>query len=362
MPDYYHVLGVERSASSDAIKKAYRKLAHRYHPDKNPGDKKSEESFKEVTRAYEILSDPDKRRSYDQWGDNPQFAMGDSPMDMGGFSKNMGDVFSDIFADLLGKRKNKPSKQRGRDRKYDLQIDFKTAVFGGERTIEIPRQLRCDTCTGTGAKPGSAPQFCHACGGTGELQAQQGLFSSNKTCGYCKGQGRIISQACVTCTGLGFTEKKISVKIKIPSGTEDGLVLRYAGEGESGKNGGGNGDLRVELKVKSHAVFKQKGRDIYCELPVRFSLATLGGMADVPTLDGKVRMSIPEGTQSGQVFRLRGKGLAVAGGERGDQHVTIVIAMPHAINQEQRNLLQQFQQTENQEQYLDIEKYWQNID
>jgi molecular chaperone DnaJ len=331
--DLYEVLGVARDASADEIKKAYRRLAHKYHPDKNP-EPAAEERFKEASMAYEVLSDPDKRKKYDRLG-AAAFggARGPGP---GGVPPNFGDVFSEIFGDFFGRR-DKREKKRGRDRAYSLAVDFRTAVFGGERLIDVMRTQPCRDCGGTGAEPGTAPQLCHACGGSGELKVQQGLFSVTKRCAYCKGRGRIIRKKCKNCEGAGIIDRKAQLKVHVPAGAGEGTVVRYAGEGEPGLNGGSAGDLRVVLRVEPHPIFKRDGADIQIELPVSFRDAVLGAQLVVPTLDGKVKMQLPPGTQSGRVFRLRGKGAPrLDGGERGDQHVTVVVETPQLREHERR--------------------------
>ncbi len=333
--DYYEVLGVGRDATDAALKKAYHKLAHRYHPDKNPGNSASEEQFKEVTEAYEVLSDSERRRQYDRFGARFQDFKGGA-----GFANNVGDVFSEIFSDFFG-RKNERVRKKGRDRIFPLTIDLMTALKGGERELTVPRAMRCEACTGTGAAPGSAPQVCYACGGSGEIRVQQGLLSVSKKCSYCRGRGKIISKPCGVCEGHGHIERETVLKVRIPPGADDDTVLRYAGEGEPGDHGGAAGDLKVTLRVAPHPVFRREGTDLFCDVPVTITEAALGAQIEVPTLDGKVRMKVPAGTQSGRVFRLRGKGVATSENtDAGDEHVTVVVETPHALSEKARELLQ----------------------
>jgi molecular chaperone DnaJ len=342
MRDLYEVLGVSRRASKEEIKKAYRRLAHKYHPDKNH-ESSAEERFKEVTLAYEVLGDADKRRKYDRLG-AASVGLGAEarPAATGGgagFAHNVGDAFGEIFGDFFGRRQGR-ARERGGDRTLELSVDFKTAVFGAEQPIEVPRPSPCRACSGTGARPGSAPQICHACGGTGEIEVQQGLFSVSKRCGYCKGRGKLITEQCEACRGSGVLERLAQLKVRIPPGADDGTTLRYAGEGEASKSGGPPGDLRVILKVQPHPLFRRDGADIHVELPVTFREAALGAQVEVPTLEGKVRMRIPPGTQGGRVFRMRGKGAPVLQGTgRGDQHVTIVIEVPQQLTDTERRLV-----------------------
>ncbi len=362
MRDLYEVLGVSRGASSAEIKKAYRKLAHKYHPDKNPDDKHAEERFKEASMAYEVLSDDDKRRRYDRLG-AAGVGMGGEGGAQGFGAQNFGDVFSELFGDFFGGKGRRPHKERGKDRSYNLEVDFRTAVFGGERSIEVTRQVRCPTCTGTGSKPGTSPQLCHACGGGGELRVQQGLFSVSKRCTFCKGRGRIITQPCPTCQGEGAREQATSLKVRIPAGADQGTTLRYPGEGEAGKEGGPPGDLRVVLAVRSHPVFRREGADIHVELPISFREASLGAQVEVPTVDGRVRMRVPPGTQNGRIFRLRGKGAPKLSGEgRGDQHVSVVVEVPEQLSDAARRTLEQLDELDRDEHLPRRRALWSHFD
>ncbi len=317
--DYYQILGVARSASAKEIKRAYRRLAHRYHPDKNTGEPRAEERFKEITEAYDVLGDPERRRRYDRFG----------AASVGGgraAASSFGDVFSEIFADFFGRRER--GRAAGRDRHETLTVDLRLAVQGGERTLQVLRARRCAACAGTGARPGTAPQICHACGGSGEIRVQQGLLSVSKACGYCKARGRVITDPCPACSGEGHRNEQAQLKVRIPPGTADGTVLRYVGEGEPGGAGGKAGDLRVTIRVEPDPLFRRDGADLFVEVPITFAEAALGAQVEVPTLSGLVRMTIPPGTQSGRVFRLRGKGVPQGEGAPGDQQVTVIVETP----------------------------------
>jgi molecular chaperone DnaJ len=344
--DPYKILGIVRTASVAEIKKSYRALAHQYHPDKNPGDEEAEERFKEAQSAYDLLGDPVKRKKYDQFGHLEGSASvkgsgaGFEGFQGAGFGQNFGDLFGDLFGDFFSPH-TKNQRSRGEDRRYTLDVEFFMAALGGERVIKVPRSIGCQTCNTTGAKPGSSPQLCHACGGSGQVNMQQGLFSVKKTCTYCKGKGKMITDPCIDCEGDGWVQKEVKLKVKIPPSTESGTTLRYAGEGAPGKGGGSPGDLRVVLNVKSHEFFTRDGQDVYCELPITIVEASLGTQLEIPTLDGKVKMKIPPGTQSGENFRLRGKGLRKnSGNGRGDQHVEIKIIAPVELNAKQRSMIE----------------------
>lgn len=356
MRNLYEILGINQQASSTEIKKAYRRLAHRYHPDKNPNKPEAEERFKEVTLAYEVLSDPAKRRKYDRFGaasvgagsattagaggaDTTEGAY-DERNAGGGFGSNVGDVFSEIFGDFFGRQAPR-GRERGKDRGLEVAVEFTDALFGAERSVEVPHPSPCRACSSTGAKPGSTPQICHACGGTGRIAVQQGLFNANRRCGYCKGRGKFIRQVCEACGGNGVVERMAKLKLRIPAGATDGLTLRYSGEGELGQLGVPAGDLLIVLRVKPHPIFRREGTDIHLELPITFREAVLGAHVNVPTVDGKVRMRIPPGTRNGRAFRLRGKGAPLVEGEgRGDQHVTVVVEVPQELTESQRRLIE----------------------
>ncbi len=350
MTDLYHVLGVDRGASAKQIKTAYRKLAHELHPDKNPDDKKAEEKFKEVTHAYDTLSNEKKRRHYDRFGRYTQSS--------GPSAQNIGDVFSEIFGDFFSAKRGKSTKQRGRDRSQSLRIDFEIAAQGGYRELKVEQHSSCGTCNGTGAKPGSTPQICHACGGSGEIHVQQGLFSVSKKCTYCKARGRIIPKPCKSCKGDGQTSAESNLRVSIPAGAKEGMVLRFAGKGEIGEHGGPNGDLRITLEILPHAYFEREGSDLLCELPITMVEAALGAQVEVPTLAGRVRMKIPPGTQTGGIFRLRGKGLSDLKGGRGDQRVKIVVEVPQNLSAEDKSLLEKLKSLEGAKHYPSREEFW----
>lgn len=341
--DYYEILGVDRGAPQQEIKSAYRKLAVRYHPDRNPGNGSAEELFKEAAEAYSVLSDPAKREQYDRFGH-----AGVSGGGFGGFDPDIFSDFSDIlgdffgFGDMFGSSRRRNRAHRGADLRYDLTVDFEDAVFGTKVKIKVPRTQPCKTCQGTGADPKDGPAVCSTCGGHGQVRFQQGFFTISRTCGHCQGTGRIIKNPCADCRGHGRIQKEKVLEIRIPPGVEPGSRLRIAGEGEAGFNGGPSGDLYVVISVHDHPTFKRQGDDIFCEVPVSITQAALGADLMVPTLEGEQRLRIPEGTQTGAVFRLRGKGVVNVGGMgRGDQLVSVVVATPTHLSKRQRELLEQ---------------------
>ena len=339
--DYYELLGVSRNASEEEIKKAYRKLALQYHPDRNPGDKQSEEKFKEVSEAYQILSDAEKRAKYDQYG---HAAFGDGSPFPGGFDFTAGfeDVFGDIFGEFFGGGARR-GRGRGDDLRYNLTLNFEEAVAGAEKKIKIPRHGPCETCRGSGAKAGAAPQTCPACRGRGQVSFQQGFFSVSRTCSQCRGQGTIIKEPCASCGGAGRVRKLHSLSVKIPGGVDTGSRLKLRGEGESAPAGGAPGDLYVDIQVEPHPIFLRENLDILCDVPISITQAALGAEIDVPTLNGKVKMKIPAGTQSGKVFRMKGKGLNdVQGYRQGDQHVRVNVETPTHLTARQKELLKEF--------------------
>jgi molecular chaperone DnaJ len=345
--DYYTVLGVERGAGETDIKSAYRKLALKYHPDRNPGDKSAEEHFKEAAEAYAVLADPDKRARYDRFGhagvSSPGAgAAGFDPTIFAEFDDLFGSI-GDIFGFGGGRRRGGP--QRGADLRYDLQITFDQSAHGTETSIQIPRHETCETCSGSGAAPGSGPTKCPQCRGTGQLRYQQGFFTVARTCGQCRGSGKIISKPCATCHGGGTVEKMRKLTVKIPAGIAAGQRLRLSSEGEAGALGGPPGDLYVVVDVEEHTFFRRDGNDLACEIPVNFTTLALGGEINVPSIDGdgaNDTLKVPEGTATGSVFRLRGKGMPEVGGRgRGDLLVTVQAITPRKLSREQRKLFEQ---------------------
>ena len=345
--DYYEVLGVNRDADDDAIKKAYRKLAMKHHPDRNPNDKSAEEKFKEAKEAYEMLSEPQKRTAYDQYG----HAGVDPSMGAGrgagpGFADAFGDIFGDIFGQAGGRggRGGRNGVYRGADLRYNLEITLEQAARGTETKIRIPTQENCETCKGSGAKPGTQPKACPTCEGHGQVRMQQGFFSIQQTCPKCHGTGKIIPTPCPTCHGAGRIKKQKTLSVKIPSGVDNGDRIRLSGEGEPGLNGGPTGDLYVQMQVKPHAVFQRDGDDLHCEMPVAFVTAALGSEIDIPTLDGQAKIRIPAETQSGKVFRLRGKGIkGVRSSTHGDLMCHVVVETPVNLTARQRELLSELE-------------------
>ncbi len=349
--DYYQVLDVQRGASEKEIKKAYRRVAMKFHPDRNPDDKDSEEKFKEAAEAYEILSDAQKRSAYDQYGhDAVSGNAGAGGFGGGGanFSDIFGDVFGDIFSGGGGGRSRGPA--RGSDLRYNLDVDLDEAVKGSDVKIRIPTLVACKPCGGSGAKPGSSPVTCTTCGGVGQVRMQQGFFSVQQTCPNCRGKGRMISDPCNRCHGQGRVEETKTLSVKIPPGVDTGDRIRLGGEGEAGPDGGPAGDLFVQINVREHKIFERDGKHLYCEVPISFIDAALGGDLEVPTLDGRVKLKIPEETQTGKLFRLRGKGVTpVRGGSTGDLLCRVVIETPINLTKYQRELLTELHESFEQE-------------
>jgi len=341
--DYYEVLGVERDVDERALKSAYRKLALQFHPDKNPGDKEAEERFKEASEAYAVLSDSDKRSTYDRFGHQGLGGAGFDPFaGFGGFG-GFGDLFGEVFSDFFGGRGGRSRGMRGSDLRYNLKISFEEAAFGVDKELEIPRLQRCGTCEGSGAAVGSSPQTCSACNGMGEVRLTQGFFSIARPCPQCGGRGQVIRDPCGDCQGQGRVEVEHKVKVEIPAGVSEATRIRLAGEGEAGSQGGPPGDLFIVLTVEPHPIFERDEYDILCELPVSFSQAALGAEIEVPTLHGKVELKIPAGTQSHTQMRLRGKGVPLLNRQgRGDQIVLVVVETPSKLSAEQRQLLERF--------------------
>ncbi|MFT6429690.1 MAG: molecular chaperone DnaJ [Halopseudomonas sp.] len=344
--DFYEVLGVERGASDAELKKAYRRLAMKYHPDRNPDDEGAIEKFKEANEAYEVLTDGQKRAAYDQYGHaGVDPSMGGGAGAGGNFSDIFGDVFGDIFGGGGGGR-GRSSVQRGSDLRYTLELDLEEAVRGTTVTIRVPALVECSPCSGSGAKKGSSPVTCTTCGGHGQVRMQQGFFSVQQTCPRCHGTGKMITDPCRECQGQGRVEEQKTLSVKVPAGVDTGDRIRLAGEGEAGVNGGPAGDLYVVVSVREHKIFERDGKNLFCEVPISFADAALGGELEVPTLDGRVKLKIPDGTQTGKLFRLRGKGVTpVRGGSPGDLLCRVVIETPVNLTKHQRELIQELRET-----------------
>jgi molecular chaperone DnaJ len=344
--DYYEVLGVNRDASDEEIKKAFKKLAMKFHPDRNPDNPKAEESFKEAKEAYEVLSDEQKRAAYDQYGHagvDPSMGggAGFGGFGGGGFSDAFGDIFGDIFG---GGRNQRSNVYRGADLRYNLEISLEEAARGTETKIRIPVQATCETCHGSGARPGTSPVTCTTCNGHGQVRMQQGFFSVQQTCPKCHGTGKMVKDPCPTCHGNGRVKQNKTLNVKIPAGVDEGDRIRLSGEGEAGVNGGPTGDLYVVVHLKEHPIFQRDGANLHCEMPISFSTAALGGEIEVPTLDGAAKMKIPAETQTGSVFRLRGKGIKpLRSSEHGDLMVHVVVETPVRLTEKQRELLREFE-------------------
>jgi len=342
--DYYEVLGVSRNATDQEIKSAYRRLALKHHPDRNPGDARAEERFKEAAEAYGVLGDPDKRRRYDTYGHAGLGggAAGFDPTIFADFSDILGDFFG--FGEAFGRRRG---PRRGADLRYNLDVSFEEAAFGMQTQLRIPRVESCEACSGSGAAPGTKPTSCPTCHGSGQVTFQQGFFSVARTCSHCRGSGRIVTEPCKTCRGQGQVPIERTLQIQIPAGVDNGSQLRIGGEGEPGALGGPSGDLYVVLRVADHAFFKRDGTHLVCEMPVGVTQAALGATIEVPTLDGgKAKLNVPEGTQSGTVLKLRGQGIPALGGRgRGDLHVLVRVVVPRHLSAEQRRLFEQLAKT-----------------
>ena len=342
--DYYQVLSVPRNATEDEIKKAYRRLAMKFHPDRNPDDKEAEEKFKEAKEAYEVLTDAQKRAAYDQFGHaGLDAARGGGP----GFNPGdaFGDIFGDVFGDIFGGgRRGRSGAFRGADLRYELALDLEQAVFGTTSEIEFPTVVECAECSGSGSEPGHAPATCDTCGGAGQVRISQGFFTVQQPCPRCKGRGTIITRPCRTCAGQGRTRESRKLSVKVPAGVDTGDRIRLPGEGEAGRQGGPRGDLYVEIVVREHPIFERDGAHLSCEVPISFATAALGGSIEVPTLDGHAVIKVPAETQSGRVFRLREKGVKpVRGGATGDLFCRVVIETPVKLTDEQKRMLREFE-------------------
>ena len=363
--DYYEVLGIQKGASEDEIKKAYKKLARKYHPDMNPGDKEAEEKFKEVNEANEVLSDPEKKARYDQFGFagvDPNYGAGAGAGGGaygGGFDfGDLGDIFGSFFGGGFGggQRRNPNAPQRGESIRASVSVSFTDAAFGCEKSVTLERSEMCGTCKGNGCAPGTTPEVCPDCHGTGTVQVRRqtpmGVFASNGPCRKCGGTGRLIHQPCPDCRGGGTVRKRKTIQVTIPAGIDHGQTISLRGQGNAGKNGGPAGDLLITVMVQPHDLFRRDGVDVFCEAPITFTQAVLGAELEIPTIDGKVKYSIPEGTQTGTVFRLKGKGIPVLNGRgRGDQYVTVTIETPRNLNKEQKEALRKFSETVGENNY-----------
>jgi len=358
--DFYEVLGLQKGASDEEIKKAFRKLAKQYHPDLNPGDKEAEQKFKEVNEAYGVLSDPDKKAKYDRFGHagvDPSYGAGQGGGFGGGFGGfggfdgdiDLGDIFGSFFGGGMGgrssRRQNAP--QKGADREARVTITFEESAFGCKKDVSFTRIEKCEDCNGSGAAKGTSPETCSQCHGSGTVTSQQrtpfGVFQSQTSCPTCGGKGKTIKTPCTSCNGQGFNRKSKKLTVTIPAGIDDGQNVVLSGQGDAGRNGGPNGDVYVEVSIKKHPIFEREDRNIYCDVPITFSEAVLGGTIDVPTLEGKVDYEIPEGTQTGTVFKLKGKGITeIRGSRRGDLVFRVVVEVPKNLNKQQKDLLKAF--------------------
>lgn len=365
--DYYEVLGVSKGASQDEIKKAYRKLAKANHPDLNPGDKAAEARFKEVNEAYEVLSDSDKKARYDQYGHagvDPNFGAGggfDGGFDFG----DLGDIFGSFFGGGFGggRRSNPNAPQRGESIRLSLTVSFEEAAFGCEKAVTVERLEQCDTCHGNGCAPGATPEVCPDCRGTGQVQVRRqtpmGVFATTSPCAKCGGKGKIIHQPCKDCRGTGTVRRRKTIQASIPAGIDHGQTISIRGQGHAGVNGGPAGDLLITITVRPHDLFRREGTSVLCEAPITFAQAVLGAELEIPTIDGKVKYDLPEGTQSGTTFRLKGKGIpAINGRGRGDQYVTVYIETPRNLNKEQKEALKKFAESVGDNNYEERKKFF----
>ncbi|MCR3754926.1 MAG: chaperone protein DnaJ [Candidatus Westeberhardia cardiocondylae] len=342
--DYYEILGVSKNSGEREIKKAYKRLAIKFHPDRNPGNSNAEKKFKEIKEAYEILSNPKKRTMYDQYG-HAAFEQGHS--NHSGFSTTVegdfGEIFSDVFGDIFGNKRNTKTR-RGSDLQYNIELSLEEAVKGTTKEIRVPILAKCDICNGSGSKPGTTPTTCRTCRGHGQIQMQQGFFTIQQTCPTCHGGGKIIQYPCNTCRGNGKTKKPKILSIKIPPGIDNGDRIRLSGKGEEGTNRMYNGDLYIQIQIKKHPIFERENNNLYCEVPINFSIAALGGEIEVPTLNGKIGLKIPAETQSGKLLRMRGKGVkSIRDGRQGDLICRVVVETPVRLNEKQKQLLKELE-------------------
>jgi len=340
--DFYEVLGVNKNASEAEIKKAFKRLAMKYHPDRNPDDNQAEENFKEAKEAYDILSDPQKRTAYDQFG----HAGVEPGMGGGAGGASFSDIFSDVFGDIFGGMHGGGRTRRGADLRYNLELSLEEAVKGTTAKIRVPTAVQCTECDGSGAKKGTTPKTCTTCNGIGQVRMQQGFFSLQQTCPKCRGSGRVITDPCGKCHGVGTVQEQKTLSVKVPAGVDTGDRIRLSGEGEAGEMGAPPGDLYVQISVKKHPIFARDENDLYCDVPISIVTASLGGELEVPTLDGRVKLKIPGETQSGKLFRIRGKGVqSVRGGMIGDLICRVMVETPVNLNAKQKEILREFEQT-----------------
>jgi molecular chaperone DnaJ len=346
--DFYEVLEVSKSASLDDIKKAYRKKAVQFHPDKNPGNKEAEEKFKEATEAYSVLSDAENRARYDRFG-HAAFTQGGGAGgfqsgDFSGFEDIFGDIFGSFFGGAMGGDPRRSRGRAGNDLRYDLDVTFEEAAFGCEKEVSLTRRVRCDDCSGSGAAKGSSKERCPQCDGAGQIRIQQGFFTLARTCHACGGVGEVVKNPCRSCSGSGLRTKESTLKIKVPAGVDNGQRLKMRGEGEPGQGGGPSGDLYVQILVADHPLFQRQESEVVCDMPISFSVAVLGGEIEVPSLDGKLKLKIPAGTPSGKVFRMKNKGIPILGSSpqrRGDQHVRVHVHVPRKVSEKEKKLLEE---------------------
>jgi molecular chaperone DnaJ len=363
--DYYEILGVQKTVSPQELKSAFRKVALQYHPDRNPGDKEAEEKFKEASEAYEVLSDPERRARYDRFG-HAGAGGGAGFEGFGGFQGvNINDIFGDIFGEIFGgggRGRGRGGVGRGADLRYNLEISFEEAAFGCRPKVPIPRPKKCEVCTGSGSKSGAPPKPCATCGGVGEVRFTQGFFAVSRACSDCNGTGAVIPDPCSKCRGSGKVPSEEVLEVNIPGGVDNGTRVRLSGMGEPGERGGPPGDLYVTVIVREHPLFQREDNEVFCEVPISFTQAALGAKIDVPTLDGKVKMTIPAGTQSGKVFRLKGKGIPhLHSQQRGDQHVRVIIETPTDLSAKQRELLEKFAELSGEESHPQSKSFFDKV-
>jgi len=361
--DYYEVLGVQKNVNPQDLKSAFRKVALQYHPDRNPGNQEAEEKFKEASEAYEVLSDPERRARYDRFG-HAGGAAGAGFEGFGGFQGvNINDIFGDIFGEIFGGGRGRGrGAGRGADLRYNLEISFEEAAFGCRPKVPIPRPKKCETCTGSGSKSGMPPKPCTTCGGAGEVRFTQGFFAVSRTCSDCNGTGAVIPDPCTRCRGSGKVPSEEVLEVNIPAGVDNGTRVRLSGMGEPGDRGGQAGDLYVTVIVREHPLFQREDYEVFCEVPISFTQAALGAKIDVPTLDGKVKMTIPAGTQSGKVFRLKAKGIPhLHSQQRGDQHVRVSIETPTELSAKQRELLEKFAELSGEESHPQSKSFFAKV-